>query len=142
MFAVKVLIDTDGEFKFQDPELNPKEGRPHVFYFENREGAAAALSKSLRNLTQTFRTDPTGSRDIEEWLDYFTRNISDILEKVPTFILAKDFGGPEISYELVETEKKENTNGSFSFTEKPAHLDLSCFTTEELNRINWKDIPV
>lgn len=136
MYAVNVYIYTDGDFGYKDAEFGDLEGREVMFYFENRKDAAKALVKSFQNLKTSFYSSK-GCDNIKEWLEYMANKVELITNKVPTFLIHRDFGNQSITYELIEAEKITIQNGSYYFINWCPKIYFSNYMIEQ---IDWNEL--
>ena len=136
MYAVRIKIESDGDFGFDETEFLCEPDEERVFYFETRPEAADALVRSFKSLQASLR--PCGRDYIKEFIDNFGDYIESIAKKVQTFRIEKNFGNQEILYELIEVEKVELQNKSHSYKE---YWPLIIFDTNKpFNRQEWDAI--
>ena len=135
MYAVKICIYTDDDFGYEEPEFDLKDDEEKTFYFENRKDAADALVRSFHNLKKSLR--PHGRDYIKKWIDSMDKKIELIAEKIPTFIIDKDFGNQSILYELLEVNKVKMDNGSYCYNSFDSEIDFSYYEPEE---IDWNEL--
>jgi hypothetical protein len=141
MYAVRICIYPDGDFGFDEPEFNIELEIEQIFYFEERKEAAESIIRSFHNLRNSFRTH--GWDEIKRWVDSFDDRIELIVKKINTFVIDKDFGNQQITYELAEVDKKYLPNGSYTYIKKEPEIDFSWYREETIKWdevITWEDI--
>lgn len=135
MFAVRICIYTDGDFGYEEPEFNTRGNEEKTFYFETRENAIGALIRSFHNLKNSLR--PCGNEHIKRWIDSMDSRIELIAKKIPTFAIDKDFGNQSLMYQLLEVERVEMDNGSYSYNFSEPEIDFSWYEEE---MIRWDEL--
>ena len=143
MFAVRICIYTDGDFGYEEPEFNIKSDEDKTFYFKNREEAVGALIRSFHNLKINLR--PCGREHIKRLIDSMDSRIELIAKKIPTFAIDKDFGNQSLMYQLLEVERVEMDNGSYSYNFSEPEIDFSWYEEEMIRwdeLVNYSDVEI
>lgn len=139
MYSVTIYICTDGDFGYEEPEFNIKDDEEKTFYFESRDDAVKALVRSFHNLKNSLR--PCGRDYIKRWINSMDNRIELITNKIPTFIIEKDFGNQSLLYELLETQKVEMDNGSYFYDSKIPEINFAWYEEETIKWDELKNYP-
>lgn len=131
MYQLTIELFTDGDFGYEDTEFNIEPGVRKNYYFEKRELAVAALKRHFESVTKSLRVH--GMDYIQRWFSRWNDRIDVVSNNFKTFAFGEDFGNQSVYYGLVEVQKKELLNGSFSFDEHDLEADFEFYDEEDIN---------
>lgn len=134
MFAVTVYIDTDGDFYYTEPFLEPKDFEEKTFYFRSRKAACDALVKSFHNLYNSITKE-----DYKNSLAGLDAHIDTIVRKFANVNLEREIHNSKIQYKLVSADRMDGPDGSFYFKNGYVEFDTS-WLSANMNESTWEHL--